>query len=279
MTLEWWVVALLLFSALLHASWNAITKASGDPLLTVWVVTLTGSIGAGVGVLFVDFPHRDAWPYLIASIALHFVYQLFLVFAYRLGDLSQVYPVARGLAPCIVAWLAATFAGEVPSRIQWFGLGVVAAAIGSLALDGGGARRRGGLAMAVATGFMIGGYTFIDGTGVRLSDDPFDYIAWMLFLDGLPITLAVLFLRRRRIPDFLRSGGRSALGGGVMATLGYTIVMWAMSRGGMAHVSALRETSVVLAAVIGTRMLGEPFGARRVAAACAVVIGIALLQS
>ena len=133
--------------------------------------------------------------------------------------------------------------------------------------------------MAVATGFMIGGYTFIDGTGVRLSDDPFDYIAWMLFLDGLPITLAVLFLRRRRIPDFLRSGGRSALGGGVMATLGYTIVMWAMSRGGMAHVSALRETSVILAAVIGTRILGEPFGAHRVAAACAVVVGIALLQS
>ena len=152
-------------------------------------------------------------------------------------------------------------------------------AIGSLALNGGGARRRGGVAMAVATGFMIGGYTFVDGKGVRLSGDPFDFIAWMLFLDGLPITLAVFFLRWGRIQAFLRSGAGSALGGGVMATVGYTIVMWAMSRGGMAHVSALRETSVILAAVIGTRVLGEPFGVRRIVAACAVVIGIVLLQS
>ena len=279
MTLEWWVVALLLFSALLHASWNAITKSSGDPLLTLWVVTITGSIGAGFGIFFVDFPHRDAWPYLVASIVLHFSYQLFLVFAYRLGDLSHVYPVARGMAPCIVAGLAAAFANEVPNRIQWIGLVVTSTAIGSLALNGGGARRRGGVAMAVATGFMIGGYTFVDGKGVRLSGDPFDFIAWMLFLDGLPITLAVFFLRWGRIPAFLRSGAGSALGGGVMATVGYTIVLWAMSRGGMAHVSALRETSVVLAAVIGTRLLGEPFGTRRIAATVGVVIGIALLQS
>ncbi len=279
MTLEWWVVALLLFAALLHASWNVITKSSGDPLLTLWVVTLTGSVGAGFGTFFVDFPHRDAWPYLVASIVLHFGYQLFLVFAYRLGDLSQVYPIARGMAPCIVAGLAAAFANEVPSRIQLFGLAVTSVAIGSLALDGGGARGRGGVAMAVATGFMIGSYTFVDGKGVRLSGDPFDFIVWMLFLDGLPITLAVLFLRWRRIPAFLRAGAGPALGGGVMATVGYTIVMWAMSRGGMAHVSALRETSVILAAVIGTRFLGEPFGFRRIAAAVGVVIGIVLLQS
>ena len=277
-TLEGPVIGLVLLAALLHASWNGITKASGDPMLTLWVVTFTGSVIGGVATLFVDFPHRDAWPYLAASMVLHFAYEMFLVSAYRLGDLSQVYPIARGLAPCVVAGLAAVFVGEVLDAKQSAGLAIAAISIGSLARSGRGA---GGAAAAVAvgTGLLIAGYTFIDGQGVRLGGDPFNFIAWSFFLHALPFTVVVLVRRRRRFPSFLRSGARAALAGGAMATLAYAIVLWALGQGGMAHVSALRETSVLIAALIGTRLLGEPFGGRRVAASVGVVLGIALMQS
>jgi drug/metabolite transporter (DMT)-like permease len=276
-TLDAWVIGLVLLAALLHASWNAITKASGDPMLTLWLVTFTGSAIGAVGACFVDFPHRDAWPFLAASVVLHFAYELFLLSAYRLGDLSQVYPIARGLAPCIVAALAALFAGEVLDARQSAGLAMAAIAIGSLARTGGIARR-GAVPAAVATALMIGSYTFVDGQGVRLAGNPFSFIAWSFLLDAIPLTLVVIVLRRHRVPSFLRAGAGSALAGGAMATLAYAIVLWAMGRGGMAHVSALRETSVLIAALIGTRLLGEPFGARRVAASAAVAVGLALMH-
>jgi drug/metabolite transporter (DMT)-like permease len=114
---------------------------------------------------------------------------------------------------------------------------------------------------------------------VRLGGDPFNFIAWSFFLHALPFTVVVLVRRWRRFPSFLRSGARTALAGGAMATLAYAIVLWALGQGGMAHVSALRETSVLIAALIGTRLLGEPFGARRAAASAGVVLGIVLMQS
>jgi drug/metabolite transporter (DMT)-like permease len=280
-TLEPSVAALVLFSAVLHASWNAIAKSSGDALLTMWLVTLTGSALGGLGALFVDFPHRDAWPYLAASVCLHIGYQLFLAFAYRLGDLSQVYPIARGLGPCVVAVLAAGFGGEIPTAVQAVGLAMASGAIVSLAFVGAppGRVARGAVAAAVATGLLIGGYTFIDGQGVRLSGDPFDFIAWSFFLHAFPITIAVLALRAGRVMAFLRTRAGSGLAGGAMATLAYGIVLWALARGGMAQVAALRETGVIFAALIGTRLLGEPLGGRRVLAAAGVAIGVVLLES
>ncbi|MGH0035780.1 MAG: EamA family transporter [Myxococcota bacterium] len=289
MSLDASVALLVLLAAFLHASWNAITKAGRDPLLTLWVVTGTGGVLASVAIFFVDFPARAAWPYLAGSIVLHLVYQLFLVTAYRLGDLSQVYPIARGLSPCVVAALAAIFIGELPVGLQLVGLLMVSLGIASLA---GGARGRGAaasgsgagrarwaLAASVVTGLLIGAYTFVDGQGVRLSEQPFDFIAWGFFLDALPITLVAVCLRRRDLGRFFREEGARAAGGGVMATLAYAIVLWALSQGGMAQISALRETSVIVAAVIGTRVLREPFGARRVLAAAVVAIGVVLLQS
>jgi uncharacterized membrane protein len=279
-TLEPSVAALVLFSAILHASWNAIAKSSEDPLLTIWMVTLTGSAIGGLGTLFADFPHRDAWPYLAASIGLHLGYQLFLTSAYRLGDLSQVYPIARGLGPCVVASLAALFGGEIPTAVQVLGLAMASGAIVSLSFVGASLRSvaRGPVAVAVATGLLIGGYTFIDGQGVRLAGDPLSFITWSFFLHAFPITIAVLALRAGNVRALLRSRVGPGLAGGVMATLAYGIVMWALARGGMANVAALRETGVIFAALIGTRLLGEPLGGRRLLAAAGVASGVALLQ-
>ncbi len=286
MSLEWPVALLVLLSAVLHATWNAITKSGSDPLLSLWMVTTTGSAVAGAATLFVDFPAREAWPWLGASVALHLTYLVVLANAYRFGDLSQVYPIARGLSPLLVAGLAAAFAGEWLQTPQWAGLLLVSLGIGSLAffarssLPGtAGRAQRNALLLSLFTGLLIASYTFVDGQGVRLSRSPLDFIAWMMFLDGLPLSIVVWFARRGRFGGFWRRDAPRAAAGGVMGTLGYAIVMWAMAQGAMAQVSALRETSVIIAAIIGTRLLGEPFGARRVLAAAVVALGVVLLQS
>ena len=274
------VVSLVLLAALMHASWNAFTKRSTDPLLAIWMITVSAGIGVLALAPLASFPRAEAWPYIGASLVLHLVYELFLVSAYRLGDLSQVYPIARGLGPCVVALLAATFAAERLTGTQASGLVLCSLSLASLAFV---TRRSSALAAravaaAMVTGLMIGSYTFVDAQGVRACDSPFDFIVWSIFLDSLPITGVVLLRRRGRILAYLRSDGRRGALAGILAVAAYGIVLWAMSTTPMASVAALRETSVVFAAWIGTRLFGEPFGLSRLLAACGVAIGVLLLQ-
>jgi len=279
MTLDWTVAALVLLAALLHASWNAITKSSTDGLLAIWlIVSFSGLLGA-IGALFVPLP-AGAWPFLIVSAGIHLAYMLFLVHAYRLGDLSRVYPIARGLAPVVVAVLAALFADERPTLIQAGGLLFCCAAIASLAFADTAISKVGGRAIvaAVATGLMIASYTVIDGQGVRAVDEPLSYVAWNLLLDCIGPTIVVFYRRRGQIRSYVAANALNSMAGGAMAAFAYGIVLWAMSKGAMASVSSLRETSVVFAAVIGTRLLGEPLGFRRTLAAAGVASGLVLLQ-
>ncbi len=274
------VVALVLLSALLHAAWNAVAKAGRDRLLTLWGVVMVGSVAGAVGVCALPLPERAAWPYLAASFVVHAVYLLSLHRMYQLGDLSQAYPIARGIAPLLVGLGAAWRVGEPLGAVQLAGLGLSSLAICGLALAG---RARSvdasrAVPAALLSGALIGVYTVIDGQGVRLAGGELRFIAWNFFLDGIPLTLVVLWLRRGQIGAFLRDEGLRAFAGGVVATLSYSIVLWALARGAMAHVSALRETSVIFAALIGTRLLGEPFGRARVGAALAVVAGVVLLR-
>jgi drug/metabolite transporter (DMT)-like permease len=279
MQLEPQVIALVLVSALLHAGWNAITKSSSDPLLNIAIVTSSGGLIAGAMIPLTPTLNPAAFPYLLCSAVLHFVYQLTLVRAYRYGDLSQVYPIARGVAPLGVATLAALLAQEIPSARQAFGLAVASASIMSLGMIGREhARSRTAVGLALITGTLIGMYTFIDGMGVRAGGHASSYISWMFFVDSFPILIASLVRRRGRVKEFVRTEWPRACMGGLMAITGYGAVLWAMSRGAMAPVASLREASVLIAAVIGTRMLGEPFGRQRVLAAAGTVVGLLLVQ-
>jgi drug/metabolite transporter (DMT)-like permease len=279
--LELGVGLLVGLAAVLHAAWNALTKSSGDALLAMWLIALVSAGVGAVGAFFVPLPDAAAWPYLIVSMAIHLAYMLFLVRGYEHGDLSRVYPIARGMAPAIVAALAAVWVGEVPSPAQALGLLLCCVAIASLAFADVGVSDVSGRAVraAMATGVAIGGYTVVDGSGVRVTADPFSYVAWNLLLDGIPLTFVVFAKRRGQIGAFLRSKGAHSLAGGVMAAVAYGIVMWAMSRGALASVSSLRETSVVFAALIGSRMLGEPMGGRRLLAAAGVAAGLLILHA
>lgn len=274
------VAALVLLAAALHATWNTFIKVSGDRLVTTAVIMGTGSTLCALALPWVPLPAPESWPYLAASVAIHNVYFVLLLQAYRFADLSQAYPIARGTSPLIVAVCSGVVVGEVLDTEQLAGAGLVAVGIGSLA--GVGSDRSQvdprGVAYALGCGLSIGAFALVDAVGVRVSGAVFSFILWLTALECLPLVAYTIVRRREQLGPCVRAaGGRAALGG-ILAASAYGIVMWAYAHGPVAAVAALRETSVVMAALIGALRLGEPFGARRIAAAIVVVLGVALLN-
>jgi drug/metabolite transporter (DMT)-like permease len=275
----WPVVLLVLLAAVMHAAWNAVVKSGQDRVLTMATVAGVGGLGAALALPLAPAPAPASWIFLALSCVIHVGYFILLLQAYRVGDLSQVYPVARGAAPLMVALGAALVAGERLGGRELAAVLVVAGAIASFAFErrDGAARDWRPFLLALATAAIIATYTVVDGLGVRRSGAPLGYVLWLVILDGLPLSLYALATRRGQVLAHLRAHPGLSLAGGVMCGAAYGLVIWALSLGAMAYVAALRETSVIFAAVIGARVLGEPFGSRRLAAATAVAAGILLL--
>jgi drug/metabolite transporter (DMT)-like permease len=227
----------------------------------------------------VAVPAVASWPYLFGSIVVHHAYYLALAYGYRFGDLSHVYPIARGIAPPLVAAVAWGFAGESPGVLGLLAILVISAGILSLAFgDDGRLASVKPMGFALATGVTIAAYTLCDGLGGRSAGDVFGYIAWLFVIDAVPFSLIVALRYRARLGEALARAWRPAALGGVLSVVAYGVVIWALTRAPMAQVSALRETSVIMAALIGTRLLREQFGTRRVVAASLVAAGVVLLQ-
>jgi drug/metabolite transporter (DMT)-like permease len=274
------VTLLVLAAAAMHASWNALIKAGNDKVVMQCLVMFFAGAPILPFLAFVPLPAPAAWPFLALSLAVHGVYYVTLVNAYRYGALSQVYPVARGAAPLMIALGAWAFAGEAMGAAEWVGIVIASAGIMSLSAPAGLPRDEEvkAIGFALATAITIAVYSLADGMGVRSAEAALSYIFWLLALDAIPIMLAGLWLRRGRIAESFRPHLKLAALGGLLSALGYGVVIWAMERAPLAHVSALRETSVILAAVIGSTLMGEPFGRRRILAAALVAGGNALLH-
>ncbi len=275
------VTLLVLSAAVMHATWNALVKAGSDKVVMQCLVIFVSGLPALAALPFVPLPEPAAWPFLVLSTLIHGIYYVTLTNSYRLGGLSQVYPVARGAAPLMIALGAWAFAGEAMRPLEWLGVAIASAGIMSLAAPGRIARENGELkaiGFALATAVTIALYTLADGMGVRSVGEPMSYILWLLALESIPVLLVAMWLRRGRVAASFRPHLKPAIFGGLIAGLGYGIVIWAMASAPMAHVSALRETSVILAAAIGALFLGEPFGRRRILAAALVAGGNALLH-
>ena len=274
------LLLLVLATALMHACWNAIVKVVSDRLVSLALVNLTHSLIALAVLPFVGLPSAESWPYLIASVLIHQAYYVGLVMQYRFGDLGQVYPLARGASPLMVAAVAWIWAGETLGPGALIAILLITGGILSLALSGRGqGGNRQAVAWAMFTALTIAGYSIADGLGGRVSGDTLAYIAWLFLLEGLPMALALPLLRRpRQLADALRSHWHLGLGGGVLSTTAYGVIIWVMSQAPLAMVTALRETSVIAAALIGAILLREPFGGRRILATCLVAAGIAVLQ-
>jgi drug/metabolite transporter (DMT)-like permease len=274
------VVALVLLAALLHACWNAVVKSDSDRLVSMGLVMLAGALLGLAVVPFVPFPEAVAWPYLAASVLIHNFYYFFLLKAYRWGDLSHVYPISRGLGPLLVGLASGRLIGEHLAPHEIGGVVLVSCGIASLAFGHGLPRGKEWrpVIYAVLTGVTISAYTITDGLGARHAGNALSYIAWLNVVEGPWVFLLAVALRRGGIVLYLRRSWWRGFAGGIVATCAYGIAIWALSLGAMAHVAALRETSVIFAAAIGAILLREGFGYRRIVAAAIVAAGLVLMN-
>ena len=287
------IVLAVLGGALLHASWNALIKSGCDKQLDTALIHSLGFFVALPLLLWTGMPDAAAWPYIAASTVVHIGYYIALAGAYRHGDLGLTYPLMRGCAPLLVALGSSALLGERLSAWAWLGVGVISAGVLTLglsrsALHGKGspgsndARQRAkALRFALANAVIIALYTVIDGLGVRAAGDAPAYVAALFLLDGLPYLLLVLWQRRdQQAAAWRYMAGRWPIAFiGTVASLGsYGIALWAMTQAPVALVAALRETSVLFAALIGTLLLREPFGWQRAAGTLVIVCGVMTLR-
>lgn len=281
MSLDPAVFFLVLAAALMHATWNALIKSGGDGLVTTTVIMAVPAVPSAIALVFLPTLLPAAWPFLALSVVTHFAYYAVLLNAYRHGDLSQVYPIARGCAPALVGIGAWLFAAETLSTIEMLGVLIVSGGIFSLSW-----RRRGtagpselkAIGFALLTALTIAIYLLADGMGVRRAGNALTYICWLMLLDAIPLTLFTLWRRRGRIRESFVPCLRLGLAGGTLASISYGITIWAMGVAPMAQVVAVRETSVIFAAALGALVLKEPFGRFRIAAAAVVATGAVLLN-
>ncbi len=270
-------LTLVLCAAVLHALWNAIVKAADDRALVLGAVSAMNVLAGIVLIILFPAPAVESWPYIAASTVIHYGYYVFLLLAYRLGDFSQVYPISRGLAPVLVALGAQGFAGETLPVLAWLGLLSVSLGIIVLSLPSGGIRpNRVAVAAAVATGLFIASYTVVDGIGVRLANSPFGYIGWLFVLE-FPVILVVALWQRGKPPANLGPAIRLGLLGGMFAVFAYGIVIYVKVFTPLGAVSAVRESSVIIAALIGALYFGERPWRRRIFAAAIVTTGVVAL--
>ncbi len=271
-------VAAVLAAAAAHASWNAIAHGIKDSLAAMALVGAGGLVLAVPLLVWSSLPAPASRPYLAASVLLHVAYFALLMRCYRVGEFGQVYPLARGISPVVVtaaAWLA------VGERLGWLQLaGVLLIPVGLACLVFAGRRPgRAALTAAAGTGLAIASYTTVDGIGVRLAGGSAGYIGWLMTLEGVACAAAALLIRRGALAGPLRVSWRAGLLGGMLSVAAYGLVLWAQTRSALALVAALRETSIIIGAVIGSLVFREPFGRPRVAATVLVVAGILLLNA
>jgi drug/metabolite transporter (DMT)-like permease len=274
------VFLVVMFAALLHAGWNALVKSGGDKYFSMTAVVLGHVPLALIALAFVPPPNLASLPYLIAGALLHTAYQLFLLSAYKLGDFTQVYPIARGTAPLLVAVISVTFLGVTLSSGQMLAIGFIAIGIMSLCLvrAGDGQRNLGAAAMALITACSIAGYSLVDGLGARVAGSPIGFYAWETILNALIFAIYILVSRPRLLTQVVRDGGKIAVIGGGASFLAYALIMWCFTQAPIALVTALRETSIVFALLIGVFILREPLSLTKVFSTCTTLCGAALLK-
>ena len=284
MSLTWPIVGIVLCAALLHASWNALIKSGVDKAADTALITVAGAVVAFPFMLWIGLPNWGAWPYLLASLVIHVGYYIALVEAYEHGDLGLTYPIMRGFAPLLVALGSGLFIGEVPSAAAWLGIVGITVGVGlvGLAHPGEALHHRRALTFAFANACLIAVYTTVDGVGVRANGGAARYVLLLFVLDGFLYPALVWWRRsaaeRNALVAYARTRWPLAVLGGSASIGAYGIARWAMTRAPVASVAALRETSVLFAAVLGTVLLKERFGLQRAIGTGVIVAGVMALR-
>jgi drug/metabolite transporter (DMT)-like permease len=273
------VALFVLLSALMHAGWNFLVKASSERLLDTAGLAVAGSLLAACLLPFVALPAPESRPWLAVTVFIHIAYFLALIETYRHADLSLAYPLMRGVAPVLVALAAPLIDETLPVGTL---LGVTLIGLGIVLPTWFGFRHgavvRTGIYYALGNACIIALYTLVDGIGVRLSGSAASYTLWLFFLDGWGILVVALWFRGSAVSVHLRQRWAQALAGALLTIASYGIVLWAMSVASIPAVAALRETSVIFAALLGAFVLKERLGHWRVVGAIGVAMGAAAIR-
>jgi drug/metabolite transporter (DMT)-like permease len=279
--LETPVFLAVMAAAALHASWNALLKIGLDRFLSAALMQMAAGAVALCTLPFVAFPAAEAWPWIALSALLHIGYNTFLSRAYQYGDLGQVYPISRGSSPLMVALLSVLLLSDSLPKGQWLGLLTLVAGIWLMALRSG---HRAApfnaplLFSALMTATFIAGYTLSDAVGARANGDALSYSMWLFSISGLVMGSVLVAGRGTRVLRQLGPHWRNGLLGGGLSLAAYSIVIWAMTQAPVALVSALRESSVLFALLIGSLWLKEAMPPIRLIACGMILAGMLLMK-
>ena len=265
---------------MMHACYHAIIKIGGDKIAALGVIAVFETVYGVVGAMIFPAPPADAWLWLLSAVALQTVYRFFVCYAYRLGDLSQVMPIARGTAPLLVTLGSALWIGESLNPGELLAIAMIAAGIMTLAFARTAAGRFDGSAAAIAvvSGVIVAAYSMIDGIGARITGSAASYVWWLTMTGGVTFLIPALLVRKAETVKAFKSRWYMGAIGAAFSCSTYWIVIWAMTKAPIGLVSALRETGVIFAVLIGIVFLKERPGPLRIAAVALAAAGIALLK-
>jgi drug/metabolite transporter (DMT)-like permease len=266
---------LVLFSAVAHAAWNSLVKSAGDRVLTMVSIRLVG-LGLGLAALpFVAWPDAESWKWLALTALIQFAYYALLVRSYALGDMSVVYPLARGTAPLLTALGAIVVLDERLSTAHFAAVALIS--IGILALSIRSGAGRAAVGFACATGVSVAGYSLFGGLGVRTAGTVVGFQACLEIVTGSGMVAYGLATRRESFVAFARKRAAVGLLAGSLSVLGYLAFLAAAQSLPLGPIVALRETSVIFGTLIGTFVLQEAFALRRIMASAFVLTGVSVL--
>lgn len=270
----------VLAAAALHASWNAFVKGGTDKLVSMTAIVMGHAPLGLVAILISPLPDPASLPYLLVGVVLHVGYQWLLLSSYRIGDLTQVYPIARGVAPLVVVTVSVLLLGEHLGLLEQLAVVTIAAGLISLGLvrRGDGQRNGRATALALATGVCIAGYSLVDGLGARLAGTALGFYGWLTLGNVLVFAAMVRVHRPRVLGTVFTDARRLLIVGGGASYLAYSLVMWSFTQAPIALVTALRETSIVFALLIGVCFLKERLDLARVCSAMVTLGGAILLR-
>lgn len=279
LSMETFVVLLVLLSALLHATWNAFLHLSEDRVWLLGMMAMPYLVVSAIGVLVLPMPAPAAWPYIFASAVLEWGYLLALIRAYRSGDFGQIYPIARGMSPMLVFIGALVFAGETLKPLAALGVALVSTGIVSLAFRRGMRFSGESVPFALLTGLFIATYSVVDGIGARVAGNGLSYIMWVYLIWNIPQFLLAWHWRGGAKGLFIgRTLVVKGIASGVLALAAYCLIIEAYRYLPIAMVSALRELSSIFAVLIGCVFMGEKLTRRRILACALVTLGAVLIR-
>lgn len=255
-------------------------KGSDDKVLGMASMVIGQMVPCLFALLWLPWPSTQSLPWFVLGIVFHLGYQLFLIAAYKIGDFTQVYPIARGVAPVIVTGVSLVLLGVELKMTELIAVLLIICGIASLsfAKQGDGLRNLKASGMAVLTGVCIAGYSLADGLGARLSESAVGFMAAIMFTNGLIFSIYLRAVHPGTLTNLARSGKIKMLGAGGASFAAYGMVVWAFTQAPIALVTALRETSIIFALLIGVFLIGERLTPIKILATVLAVGGAILLR-